>query len=186
MEAMRTYVALLRGINVGGKASVPMAELRSVLSSTGLEDVTTYIQSGNVVFRSPTTGTPELATGIERAIHDAFAVGVAVLLRTPAELVKIARSNPFLQDEADLSKLHVVFMDKSPSREAVASLDQNRSAPDEFKVREREIYLYLPNGFGRSKLTIDYFERRLGVRATARNWSTLNKLIQLSEPGRRR
>jgi uncharacterized protein (DUF1697 family) len=76
MEAMRTYVALLRGINVGGKSSVPMAELRSVLSSTGLEDVTTYIQSGNVVFRSPTTGTPELATRIEGAIHDAFAIGV--------------------------------------------------------------------------------------------------------------
>jgi uncharacterized protein (DUF1697 family) len=183
---VKTFVALLRGINVGGRTRVPMAELRSVLSSLGLEDVTTYIQSGNVVFGSRATGATQLAARMERGIRDAFGVSVAVLLRTPSELAKVARSNPFLRDGAEPSKLHVVFMDSVPARKAVAGLDPDRSPPDEFRVRGREIYLRLPNGAGRSKLTIDYFERRLGVRATHRNWKTLNKLLDLSEAGTRR
>jgi uncharacterized protein (DUF1697 family) len=176
---MRTLVALLRGINVGGKSRVPMAELRSTLESLGLEDVTTYIQSGNVVCRSRTAGTPALASRIERRIRKDFGLDVAVLLRTPTELAKVVKSNPFVRAGADPAKLHVVFMDSVPTRKAVAGLDPERSARDEFELRGREIYLHLPNGFGRSKLTIDYFERRLGVRATARNWKTVNKLIAL-------
>jgi uncharacterized protein (DUF1697 family) len=180
MEPMKTLVALLRGINVGGKTKVPMAKLASTLSSLGFEDVRTYIQSGNVVFRSRAAGTPRLAARTERRIRDELGIDVAVLLRTPAELAKVVKSNPFLRAGADPSKLHVVFMDSVPARKAVAGLAPARSAPDEFELRGREIYLHLPNGFGRSKLTIDYFERRLGVRATARNWNTVNKLIALS------
>lgn len=160
-----------------------MAELRSVFSSLGLEDVTTYIQSGNVVFGSRATGVARLAARIERGIRDAFGVKVAVLIRTPSEVAKIAESNPFLRAEADRSKLHVVFMDSVPARKAVAGLDHDHSPPDEFRVRGREIYLRLPNGAGRSKLTIDYFERQLGVRATHRNWNTLTKLLELSRAG---
>jgi uncharacterized protein (DUF1697 family) len=178
---MRTLVALLRGINVGAKTKVPMAELRSSLESLGLEDVTTYIQSGNAVCRSRTAGTPALAARIERRIRKDFGIDAAVLLRTPAELAKVVNSNPFVRAGADPAKLHVAFLDSVPPRKAVAGLDPERSAPDEFEHRGREIYLHLPNGFGRSKLTIDYFERRLGVRATARNWRTVNKLIELGK-----
>jgi uncharacterized protein (DUF1697 family) len=177
---MKALVALLRGINVGGKNTIPMSGLKSSLSSLGLEDVVTYIQSGNVVFRT-TAGARAVADRIEQRIAKDFGVDVTVLLRTPAQLRAVARSNPFLGGEADLSKLHVVFLSGRPVASAVAELDPERSPPDEFSLLGREIYLRLPNGSGRSKLTIDYFERRLGLAATARNWNTLIKLIALTE-----
>lgn len=178
---MHTFVALLRGINVGGKAMIPMTELRSLFASLGFEDVSTYIQSGNVMFTSPTDDAQVLAARIEERIAETFGSSAAVLLRTPAELSGIAGSNPFLGRETDLSKLHVVFLSGPPAAAAVGELDPRRSPPDEFSVRGREIYLHLPNGAGRSKLTIDYFEKRLGIRATARNWKTLTKLIELTQ-----
>jgi uncharacterized protein (DUF1697 family) len=181
---MNTFIALLRGINVGGKAMIPMPELRSLFASMGLEDVTTYIQSGNVVFSSPTGDAQALARAIEERIAEAVGLGTTVLLRTPAELAEIAESNPYLGRGADLSKLHVVFLSAPPEADAVAELDPARSPPDEFAVRGREIYLRLPNGAGRSKLTIDYFEKRLGVRATTRNWKTLTKLLELTQNAR--
>jgi uncharacterized protein (DUF1697 family) len=175
-----TFAAFLRGINVGGKNSIPMAELKPALSALGFEDVVTYIQSGNVVFRSPSRAAGDVAEDVERQIAEVFGVDVAVLLRTPAQLRKIAADNPFLGKGADLSKLHVVFLDARPGKDAIAKLDPDRSPPDAFSVRGREIYLRLPKGAGRSKLTIDWFERALSVRATARNWKTLGKLIELT------
>jgi uncharacterized protein (DUF1697 family) len=177
---MPIFAAFLRGINVGGKNTIPMAELKPALSALGVEDVVTYIQSGNVVFRSPSRAASDVAADVERQIAKVFGVDVAVLLRTPAQLRKIAAENPFLGKGADLSKLHVVFLEAAPAKGAIAKLDPDRSPPDEFSVRGREIYLRLPNGAGRSKLTIDWFERGLGVRATARNWKTLGKLIELT------
>jgi uncharacterized protein (DUF1697 family) len=173
-------VALLRGINVGGKTTVPMEQLKSLFASLGHEDVTTYIQSGNVVFRSAPGSEQKVAAALEQRIADTFAVAARVLLRTPAELETIAARNSFLERQSDLTKLHVVFLDRRPAASAVAELDPGRSPPDEFSVLGREVYLHLPNGFGRSKLTIDYFEGRLGAVATARNWRTLLKLIDLS------
>ena len=178
MTATNTFVALLRGVNVGGKNLIPMAELRALLSSLGFEEVETYIQSGNVVFRSPAGDADDLSARIEREIASVFGIAPAVLLRTPTELEAIAGRNPYL-GEANLSKLHVAFLDQSPAASVAAELDPGRSPPDEFTLSGREIYLHFPNGAGRSKLTIDYFERTLGVRATARNWNTLLKLLAL-------
>jgi uncharacterized protein (DUF1697 family) len=178
---MKTFAALLRGINVGGKNKIAMSELKRSLSSLGLEDVVTYIQSGNVVFRSPAGDAAGLAGGVEHRIAEDFGVSITVLLRTPSELKAVARNNPFLKGKADLSKLHVVFLSGRPAAKAAAALDPERSPPDELSVRGREIYLHLPNGAGRSKLTIDYFERQLGVAASARNWNTLIKLIALTQ-----
>jgi uncharacterized protein (DUF1697 family) len=172
-------VALLRGVNVGGKAKVPMPELRSLVSELGLEDVTTYIQSGNVVFRTGASAN-DVAGRIERAIAAGFGLDVTVIVRTPAQLRAVAKGNPFLADESDPLKLHVVFLRERPPAGAGSRLDPERSPPDRFHLRGRELYLHLPNGAGRSKLTNDYLERRLGVRATARNWKTLLKLIDLT------
>jgi uncharacterized protein (DUF1697 family) len=172
---------LLRGINVGGRNKIPMTELRASLSALGLERVATYIQSGNVVFQSPAGAAQEIAAGIERQIVDVFGIGLAVMLRTPAELGAIADANPFLEGEANLSRLHVAFLDRAPTASAVTQLDPHRSPPDAFSVVGCEIYLHFPNGSGRSKLTIDYFERRLGVRATARNWKTLVRLRAMTQ-----
>ena len=180
MTASKTFVALLRGINVGGKSLVSMAELRALFSSLGFEDVATYIQSGNVVVRSPTADEGAVVSKLEREIAGAFAFSPSVLLRTPAQLQAIAASNPYLSRKADLSKLHVVFLDRAPAARTAAKLDPERSPPDEFTLKRREIFLRLPHGSGRSKLKLDYFERVLGVRATQRNWNTLLKLIELS------
>jgi uncharacterized protein (DUF1697 family) len=177
---VQTFAALLRGINVGGKVKIPMADLRATLSSLGFEDVVTYIQSGNAVFRAPKSDEKAVATGIERAIQEAFGHDVAVLLRTHDELEQVERGTPYPVDDAAPTRVHVVFLDEAPAKAAVSGLDPNRSPGDEFAVLGREIYLSLPNGLGRSKLTIDWFERGLGVRATARNWNTLRKLIELT------
>jgi uncharacterized protein (DUF1697 family) len=149
-----------------------------LLSSLGFEDVVTYIQSGNVVFRSPEGDADQISATIEREIATVFGMDPAVLLRKPSELEEIVERNPY-RTRTDLSKLHVVFLDRTPAASAPTELDPGRSPPDEFTLRGREIYLHLPNGAGRSKLTIDYFERRLGVRATARNWNTLLRLLAL-------
>ena len=102
-----------------------------------------------------------------------------MIVRTRAELAKVATANPYLTSGVDVSKLHVTFLADKPTAAAIKQLDPERSAPDEFTVQGREIFMLLPNGMGRSKLTIDYFERRLGTTATARNWNTVNKLLDL-------
>ena len=106
---------------------------------------------------------------------------VAVLLRTLADLQKVTARNPFAGDESDPTRLLVVFLDRAPDAPAASQLDRDRSPPDRFALRDREIYLHVPNGFGRSKLTLDYFERRLGVTGTVRNWRTVTKILALAE-----
>ncbi|HEU0246772.1 MAG TPA: DUF1697 domain-containing protein [Gaiellaceae bacterium] len=181
MTTSKTFVALLRGINVGGKSLISMAELRALLSSLGFEDVVTYIQSGNVVFRSAIADEAAVAAELEREIAGALDVSPSVLLRTPGELETIAASNPFLSRKADVTKLHVVFLDRAPAASAAAELDPERSPPDEFALKGRDLFLHLPNGAGRSKLTLDYLERVLGVRGTQRNWKTLLELLALMQ-----
>ncbi len=182
---MGTYAALLRGINLAGRNKISMAELKALLVSLGFEDVVTYVQSGNVVFRSRAGKADDVSATIERAIATELGVNAAVMLRTPAQLRKVAVGNPFVDDESDPTRLLVVFLDRSADRTAQAQLDPERSPPDRFAVRGREIYLHVPNGFGRSKLTVDYFERRLGRKGTARNWKTVTKLVALlDEPPR--
>jgi uncharacterized protein (DUF1697 family) len=174
------YVALLRGINVGGKQKVPMAELRALVEGLGHEDVTTYVQSGNVVLRAGGTAN-DVAAGIEQAIKRSLGLAVSVIVRTRAQLAKVLDSNPYLGARTDTSKLYVVFLAVEPPAPAVKRLDPDRGRPDEFTVRRREIYLQLPNGAGRSKLTLDWFEKQLGVRGTARNWRTTNQLLALMD-----
>jgi uncharacterized protein (DUF1697 family) len=174
----QTFVALLRGVNVGGR-KLPMRDLAELLSGAGHGDVRTYIQSGNVVLTSAEPAL-HLAPSLEKAIHGHFGLDVAVLLRTNAQLRAVADANPF--PNAEGARLHVVFLERAPAKSAVARLDPARSPGDEVEVAGRELYLRLPNGAGRTKLTLDYLERILGVRGTQRNWNTLLKLIDLSAP----
>jgi uncharacterized protein (DUF1697 family) len=169
-------VALLRGINVGGKTRVPMPKLRELFESLGLTDVQSYVQSGNVVFSSKSTKLAAPVASLEEKIAETFRVQVNVLLRTATELGKIAADHPFLADESELSHLHVVFLRDAPTRAAAGKLDPDRSPPDRFVVKRREIFVHYPNGSGRSKLTLGYFERTLGTIGTARNWKTVLKL----------
>jgi len=173
-----TFAALLRGINVGGRNTIPMPELRASLTARGFTDVSTYIQSGNVVFRTGDDDPVTVAEQVEQLLAEDFATPVAVLLRSHDELRSIAAANPFPGTESDPKTLHVVFLERAPSPDAVRGLDPDRSPPDRFSAGTREIYVHYPDGSGRSKLTLDYFERRLDVRGTARNWNTLVELIE--------
>jgi uncharacterized protein (DUF1697 family) len=180
MPVLTTYVALIRGVNVGGSTPLPMAGLRATLASLGLAGPATYLQSGNAVFGSQSRDASRLAAAIEQQIAAELGASVSVVLRTPGELRTIVGGNPFPEAAADPARLHVVFLAAVPERDALATLDPDRSPPDEFRARGSEIYVRYPNGSGRSKLTLDYFERRLGVRATARNWNTVTKLLELA------
>ena len=177
MAATRMYAALLRGINVGGNNTLPMDEVRTLCHDLGHLDVITYLQSGNVVFASG--GDPkEIVAGMEGSITERSGLKVAVLLRTHRELVTVAAGSPF--DPDDPKKLHVLFLNDCPKAASLASLDPDRSPGDEYYAAGRDLYLHFPSGSGRTKLTLDYFERRLGVTGTARNWNTLLKLVELT------
>ena len=174
--ARSTFVALLRGINVGGRTLIRMADLRALFESLGFADVETYIQSGNVVFESSGEDATTVAGRIEDAIEREHGLRPTVVLRTPGELARIAKANPLLAAGAPESKLHVVFLDRGPAKGAAARLDPERSPGDELVLKGRELFLHLPNGAGRSKLTLDYLERTLGVRGTQRSWKTVLEL----------
>jgi uncharacterized protein (DUF1697 family) len=174
----QTYAALLRGINVGGRRKLPMADLRALLEALGHVDVTTYVQSGNVVFRSAGGRAADLAAAIERRIESELGLDVAVMLRTPAQLRAVLDGDPFR--DAERKQVHVVFLEEKPTATAAKRLDPGRSPGDESALRGRELYLRLGNGAGRTKLTLDWIEKQLGVRGTGRNWNTVTKLVELT------
>jgi uncharacterized protein (DUF1697 family) len=175
-----THVALLRGINVGGKNVLPMKDLAQMFSDAGCANVHTYIQSGNVVFEAP-AGATKIAEGITTKIEKRYGFRIPVILRTSQQLRKTIRENPFLAVGANEKALHVYFLADAPSAGAIAGLDPSRSAPDVFHVRGQEIYLHLPNGMARTKLTNAYFDSKLSTTCTARNWATVLKLSEMME-----
>ena len=174
-----TWIALLRGINVGGRKPVPMSELRALFERLEHRQVSTYVQSGNVVFRSDAEESA-LVAGIESALRETFGFDVAVVVRNRDELARVAQAHPFAGDEPEAAKLHVFFLGDAPSAEAVVGFETDRFAPDTLVVVGREAYVHYPNGRGRSKLTIDRVERALGTVATGRNWRTVGKLVELA------
>lgn len=174
-----THVALLRGINVGGKNLLPMLELAALFEAAGCAGVRTFIQSGNVLFAAPAAVAGRLAERIAARIQERHGLRVPVILRTAAELRRIAARNPFLRAGADPRLLHVAFLSAAPGRAAAARLDPARSPPDAFVVQGSEVYLSLPNGGGRTRLTNDYLDRTLGTTSTLRNWNTVLKLAAM-------
>lgn len=176
---MTTWVALLRGVNVGGHNKVPMAELRNVCASLGFVSVATYIQSGNVVFRADGDAR-ELARRLRDAIADRFEWDVPVVLRTADELDRVLAGSPFVEAGEDASKLHVGFLAEAPSEETVAAMPLKPPGREEFRVIGREVFLLYPDGMGRSKLTTAYFDRALGTTMTVRNWRTVTKLAEMA------
>ena len=178
---METYLALLRGINVGGKNKLPMQDLRNLFAAAGCEDVRTYIQSGNVIFRATPSVSQGLPVQITSQIAERFGYRTPVLLRTAEQLRDVIVNNPFLQTGAPEETLHVVFLADLPSPRRVDDLDPRRSPPDAFVVRGQEIYLHLPRGMATTKLTNDYFDSKLATTSTARNWRTVTTLLGLAD-----
>jgi uncharacterized protein (DUF1697 family) len=173
-----SYVALLRGVNVGGQRRLAMDELRDLFVSEGAQAVETYLQSGNVIFRSGAAPT-RLVANLERKIGSKLGAGVSIIVRTPTELAKVLAQNPFARGGADTGRLHVTFLSKTPVRSRVSQLERVTTGADRFAVAGRQVYLYCPNGYGRTKLSNAFLERRLEVEATTRNWRTVTELAEL-------
>jgi uncharacterized protein (DUF1697 family) len=176
-----TYVALLRGINVGGKNKLPMKDLVEMFVAAECSNVLSYIQSGNVIFRASPDASGKISALITARITERFGYRIPVILRTVEELRQVSLNNPFLKAGAAEETLHVMFLADLPSPERISALDPDRSPPDTYKVLGREIYLQLPKGAADSKLTNAYFDSKLATTSTARNWRTVTKLLAMME-----
>jgi len=182
---MTAYISILRGINVSGQKMIRMEELKTLYEGLGFSGVRTFIQSGNVIFK---TGLIQSISGlsgkIEKAIGEKYHFHVPVIIRTSDEMMLILSSNPFLNEEGiDREKLHVTFLDREPPPANVSSIQKIQLPADRFRVIGKEVYLYCPGGYGGTKLSNAFFENRLLVKATTRNWNTVCKLVELSGEG---
>jgi uncharacterized protein (DUF1697 family) len=178
---MGVYISILRGINVSGQKKIKMTALKALYEALGLEGVQTYIQSGNVVLTSPESDPSKLASAIGEAIEREFGYRVTVLVRSVVDWQSVAGNNPFHERPGiDPGELHVTFLDGPPDGESLDALNAVDAGPDEARVVGREVYLHCPNGYGRTKLSNAFLERKLGRPATTRNWNTVNKLLELA------
>jgi len=177
-EIMPIYVALLRGVNVGQNI-LRMDRLREVCSEMRLKNVRTYVQSGNVVFEGQGSAA-HWSQALERKLVGETRLPVTVIVRTAVELGKVLVENPFLsRKEIDTTRLHVTFLQDAPAKSAVESLGKVRAGVDRFRWVGKEIYLHCPDGYGRTKLSNSVIEKILSLRATTRNWNTVNKLHKM-------
>jgi uncharacterized protein (DUF1697 family) len=191
---MASHVALLRGINVGGRNKVPMAELREVVASLGHTGVTTYIQSGNVLFGTAETDNAKLASALESAIEDRFGLWSSVVVLSRDELAEVLAANPY-PDEPDPRLVHVVFLNADPPQEvldrvtAAAAAAAAKGSRDTVHAAGHALYVHTPDGFGRSELAQNLFrivtppskQKKQALTATARNWATATKLLSMCE-----
>ena len=180
---MTAAVALLRGVNVGGHRKMPMAELRGLAIDLGLEQVATYVQSGNLVFRTKAKVDARLARKVEAAIAERFGFTSEVILRTALEIRAVVEANPWAKRPAwDSAKLLVTFLREDPggaARERVLALN---GGPEELWISGRELFVYYPAGIGRAKLTPSKIDQALGkVVGTGRNWKSVLALLAMAE-----
>ena len=184
---MQNFISILRGINVGGQKKILMSDLKVLYQSLQFKDVETYIQSGNVVFKSDTKfSDTEMAKEIEKAIEKKYGFQVPVIIRRKKELQNIISDNPFLKDKnIDTKKLHVTFLSNLPDKTNIESIGNIDFLPDQFIIKGKEIYLHIPESYGETKLSNNFFEKKLKVSATTRNWNTVNKLFEASLPSKR-
>ncbi|GHG89292.1 DUF1697 domain-containing protein [Streptomyces lanatus] len=177
-----TYAALLRGINVGGSRKLPMAELRTLLTGLGHDGVRTYLQSGQAVFTADHGDEESLATELATAIEKHFGFTVDVIVRDHAYLKAVADNCPFPAAELEPKQLHVTYYSAPVDPDRFGKIDRAAHLPEEFRLGDRELYLYAPNGLGRSKLGEILSRPRLnkGLIATSRNWNTVLKLVEMT------
>lgn len=177
---MPVYISLLRGINVGGNKRIKMEHLRASFQALGFEQVQTYIQSGNVVFKAGKLPPAKLSKKIEERILSDFGFPVPVVTRTGDEICESVANNPFLKQRGiDLTRLHVMFLSDTPSPAALKKLAELKTAPDQHLCLGKDIFLHLPNGAGESILMKAPLDRILAVVPTTRNWNTVNQLAQM-------
>jgi uncharacterized protein (DUF1697 family) len=176
---MPRYVALLRSVNVAGHGRLAMADLRNSFDALGFTEVTTFIQTGNVLFTTRSTKLPALAQTIETQLAHDFGQAPAVIMRTVDDLLRIGTASPYAK-KGDPSRHHVTFLVEAPSKDRLAAFVVPKSGRDELRIDGTEVYVHTPDGYADTKLTGAYLERHLGVLSTTRNWNTVTKLCALA------
>ena len=156
-----------------------MEELRTLYKSLGFKNVKTYIQSGNVIFKTSILDTKVIIDMVKSKINQEFGYEITIVIRTQEEMDKIVENNPY--SNKDLSKVHVIFLLDNQLDYSTQELLKAKTDQEEFKIIGKEIYLYLPSGSGRTKLTNNFFERKLDVKSTTRNWRTVNKILEIAQ-----
>ncbi|GAB3313611.1 DUF1697 domain-containing protein [Larkinella ripae] len=180
---MKTYLAMLRGINVSGQKKISMAELKSLFESLDFEQVKTYIQSGHVLFKQEVMNHEEQAKRIEKKIAEQYGFAVPVIVRSQEELAEAIDKNPFLNEPGvELDKLHVTFLTDAPSPANYDKIKDVSFGSDRFRLAGKNVYVYCPGGYGVTKLSNAFFETKLKETATTRNWKTVNELLRMMEP----
>ncbi len=179
---MTRYIAILRGINVGGNRKILMADLRKLVEKLGFSNVQTYIQSGNVIFDGVEVDSNlQIGDTIQQAILETYGFDVPVIVRTAGEMSNSIANNPFLSEiNPDLEKLFITFMKDEASIENIEKIITLEFKPDLFRIIGKDVFGYCENGFGRTKITNDFFEKKLKVQTKTRNWKTVMKLNEMS------
>jgi len=178
---MPVLISMFRGVNVGGHNKIKMDALRALYESLKFEDPRTYVQSGNVIFRTKEKNSAALAKKIQKAIERTFGCCPAVILRTPDELRKAIAATPFGARNLEPGKILVTFLAGDPDPNARATLLTLKAHPEELNLKGRELYIYFPNGAGKSKLPWSSVEKLLGTTGTARNWNSVTKMLAIAE-----
>jgi len=178
---MTKYISILRGINVGSGRKVPMADLKKLCENLGLQNVQTYIQSGNVVFELPKTeNVSELETRLQKAFTQAFGFDIPVLVRTAEEWAESIAQNPFLKEEnVDIDRLHLTCLKELPATVLLEKIRTIQYPPDRYEIIGRDVFIFCAAGYGTSKLVNSFFESKLKTPATTRNWKTVMKLHEM-------
>jgi uncharacterized protein (DUF1697 family) len=169
---------MLRGINVSGQKKIRMADLRDLYESLELKNVQSYLQSGNVVFDSDEKDIDKLKEAIETQIETNYGFSVPVLIRIKEDFQRVIKEHPFAEEEA--IRVLVTFLYESPEKSKLEELSQHEDKVDQFAIGEQEIFLFCPGGYGRTKLSNNFFEKKLGVVATTRNWKSVNALYEMA------
>ena len=178
---MHTYISILRGINVSGHNLIKMNALQEMYMKLGFEKVQTYIQSGNVVFQCHEPSAKRIEDMISAGILNTFGFEVPVLVLGNEELLNISANNNFITERnEDITKLHVTFLSGVPDKTLSGTIGKQEFMPDEFNISGRSVYVFCPNGYGNTKLSNNFFEKKLKVRATTRNWKTILELVNIS------
>ena len=181
---MYTFISILRGINVSGQKIIKMDDLRKLYEGLNFTNVRTYIQSGNVIFGHTLQDLKHLEMQIEEQILQKFGFQVPVMVKEINDLKNIVKENPYSDfKEEGLSKLHVTFLGEKPDQIYIDKIKEREYNPDQFIIIGKAVYLFCPNGYGQTKLTNNFFENKLKVKATTRNWRTVNELIRVAEAG---
>jgi uncharacterized protein (DUF1697 family) len=180
---MQTFVSFLRGVNMAGHNKIKMTDLVALFDQIGFKNSETFIQSGNVIFNDPgDRSVKKITTLIEEAINEKLALDIPAIVRSIPEMKDIISGNPFLSEIGfDPSKMAVMFLHDEPGIAALSKMKEVDYPPDKFRISGKEIFIWCPNGFGRTKLYTNFFENRMKVTGTARNWNTINTILEIAE-----